>query len=806
MVSLETYKKKRRFDETPEPKETSEPTGRRFVVQKHAASHLHYDLRLETGGVMVSWAVPKGPSLNPQEKRLAMMTEDHPVDYRNFEGEIPAGNYGAGKVIVWDEGTYEPKTGSVRKAIASGKLTFKLFGHKLRGEFTLIKKKNAEENAWLLVKKHDKYASSKPVADASTSVLSDRPVEKVPNCAPFAAELWREIVSKNPGKLKTPVKPMLASLVEEPFDGDEWIFELKWDGYRAIAEVNHQEVELYSRNGNSFNDKYPSVVRALSELDTQAVFDGEIIAPNEDGIPEFARLQNYRVNSDQELQFQIFDLLAFQGKNVTDVPLTDRKKLLRGLLPSEGIVRYSDHIVAEGMALFELAKDRGLEGVIAKKASSRYRQDKRSDSWLKIKVQHRQEAVIGGYTEPRGSRKFFGALVLGVYEEDRLRYIGHTGTGMSENQRKVLYQKLKAIEQSNSPFEQPPKPNAPVHWVRPEMLCEVSFTEWTRGGHMRHPKLIAVREDKPASQITREEPVPNPKKQQEKDYRFTLTNPDKIFFPELGITKRELFEYYQKIYQKIAPFVEGRPQTLLRHPNGIQRKPFFQKDVSGQLPDWVPTHARYSESNQKRIHYYVVDGIESFLYLVQLGCIEINPWLSKSDSPESPTYCVIDLDPLEVTFADVVVVALEVHSYLDERKIPNFVKTSGKKGLHIYIPLLAGHSYDHSKQFAELIAVQINDRLPKITSVERSPSKRKGKVYLDYLQNRLSQTIASPYSVRPTPEATVSTPLDWSEVTDELTPSRFTIRNLADRIKQTDPWEGIEESGISISDVLDRME
>jgi bifunctional non-homologous end joining protein LigD len=830
-MALEKYKTKRKFNDTPEPKGKKKVSAGplRFVVQKHAASHLHYDFRLELDGVLKSWAVPKGPSLNPSEKRLAMMVEDHPYDYRTFEGTIPKGNYGAGEVIVWDEGFYSAPEISERRAaeqalkkgLDKGDLKFVLYGHKLRGEFVLAKIKGKEDNAWLLIKKKDRYASSRDVREDDRSVRSSRrlpdPIKDKPAIKKVA--LGAGVKAAMPHN----VKPMLATLVEEPFDRKGWIFEMKHDGFRAVSEISPgRKPVIYSRNNLPLNTRFPEIAEALGEISETAVLDGEIVSVDEKGISRFQLLQNFHREPQGKLRYYVFDVLYLNGRDLRDLPLRERKRILRDVLPDSEVVRYSDHIEEQGRDFYREARKIGLEGVIAKNEESPYRTGKRSSDWLKIKIVNEQEAVIAGFTAPRGSRKNIGALVLGVYEGDDLIYIGHTGGGL-EKKLEMLHDKLLKLKTDTTPFRRVPKTNMPVTWVLPKLVCQVKFQEWTSGGHMRQPIFLGLREDKKPEEVRREKPALKEEKLQQADHPngvpkkggvlidghvVELSNLDKVYWPKEKYTKRDLISYYREIAPVILPYLIDRPESLHRHPNGIEGESFFQKDVDHMPPPWVGVAEIYSESNGKNIRYLVCQDEATLAYMANLGCIELNPWLSRADALERPDFALFDLDPEKIGFAAVVQAAQEVHRVLDSLEVPSFVKTSGATGLHIVVPLGAKYEYDQSKQFAEIVMRLVNRTLKKTTSVERSPEKRQRKVYLDFLQNRKGQTMAAPYCVRPRPGAPVSMPLEWKEVKKGLDPSKFTIRNALLRVdKKEDLWEPLQEAeGVDMARILEKLE
>jgi bifunctional non-homologous end joining protein LigD len=818
-MGLRDYFRKRNFTKTPEPRGKHQPSGKRlaFVVQEHHASRLHYDFRLEMDGVLKSWAVPKGPSLDPHEHHLAIQTEDHPFEYRKFEGVIPEGNYGAGNVIIWDEGWYEPRTETdqpekeLLKQLKKGHITFVVHGKKLRGEFALIKLTNSDDpKAWLLIKKGDEFASTTDITKQEESVKTHRKVDDLGASGklPDLSSSPRKALPKN-------VKPMLCTLVDEPFDREGWLFEIKWDGYRAIATKQKDKIELYSRNNNNFVEHYLPVTEAMRTFKHDVVVDGEIVVVDENGHSHFEWLQHWTTAPHGHLQYHIFDILWCDGRDVTDMPLKQRKALLKSVIPKNSVLVFSDDVETKGLSLFHEMQRRGLEGMVAKKGSSPYRQDVRGEEWLKIKTHLRQEVVIGGYTEPRASRKYIGALVVGVYDKDgSFVYVGHSGGGIPDEQRKKLQEQLDKMERQSSPFAVEPKPNAPVHWVRPELVCEMSFSEWTKEGHMRHPQFEGLRPDKKPKDVHREKmkrtDAVKPQAAPEKNgsgLPFEPTHLDKIFFPKAKVTKGDMFAYYESVAEYILPYLLDRPHSLNRMPNGIKGESFYQKN-NEHLPDWVPSTDIFSDSNNANLHWIVGKDLPTLLYMVQLGCIEINPWNSRVGRLEKPDWIVVDLDPEgRITFEQVIEVAQIVKAVCDEWHIPVYPKTSGKTGIHIYIPMGAKYTYEQAKNLAHLIVIEINKRQPDITSLERMPDKRKNKLYLDFLQNRQGQTLAAPYSLRPHPDATVSMPLHWSEVKKGLKPTDFTIKNALKRIKREgDLWKPVLGAGVDLPAILKKID
>ncbi|HTF82169.1 MAG TPA: DNA ligase D [Cytophagales bacterium] len=880
-MALQKYKEKRNFENTPEP-EASKSDGKgalKFVIQRHDASRLHYDFRLEMEGVLKSWAVPKGPSLNPKDKRLAMMVEDHPFSYRTFEGEIPKGNYGAGIVEIWDEGTYHALDTKDRKLseetlldqLEKGSLKFVLHGKKLKGEFALVKIHNREdvENAWLLIKHKDEFATdtdydsedhvspnSKIIKKKKGSKANSKTGKQREEVAKMqhtksSSQVPETLKGKDP--MPRDVKPMLAKLVDAPFDEEGWIFEIKWDGYRAIAEIEGDAVKLYSRNNIPFR-KYPSLISELKSFGHNVVLDGEVVVLDETGKSSFQGLQNIAENPTPNLFYYVFDILYLNGYDLRGLPLTERKKFLKEIFPELEHIKYSDHVEAKGIDFFELAKKQHLEGIIAKKADAPYRIGLRSDKWLKVKIGKRQEAVICGFTAPRGSRKGFGALVLGVYEKGKLVYVGHTGGGFNEQSIKAVKSQLDKLVQDKSPFQEKVKTNEKVTWVKPQLICEVAFAEWTGDMHMRQPIFQGMRTDKKPEEVLREtvnlevspgaaqdagtkttsgkgsktttksqpkaaakektvknvEPRVNiEEKQQEiksNGHTIKLSNLQKVYWPEEGYTKGDLIAYYQKVAPYIMPYLVDRPESLNRHPNGIDQDNFFQKDMGDKLPSWIKTVEIFSESNNKNINYLVCQDADTLMYINNLGCIEINTWHSRIQSLAYPDYCLIDLDPGENTFEEVIETALVTKDILDRAQITAYCKTSGATGMHIIIPLGAKYDFDQSKDFAHIIVQMVHEKLPELTSLERSPKARRKQIYLDYLQNRTGQTVAVPYSVRPKPGATVSTPLEWHEVKPGLHPSQFDIHNIHARIQQKgDLFKAVLGEGIDMNACLQRL-
>lgn len=820
-MALQEYKKKRKFADTPEPASSKRKTGGQlhFVVQEHHASHLHYDFRLEMADVLKSWAVPKGPAMDPTIKRLAIQVEDHPYAYKDFEGTIPKGNYGAGTVKIWDEGTYEPIKAIkdpdkyFRAGLKKGHISFMMHGHKLHGEFSLVKLENGSKNQWLLIKKNDKEATKKDVLLKKKSV---RRATKNPL-----------LKNKSLEKTKFPaeIKPMLAKLINKPFDNKEWLYEIKWDGFRILAYVKNKSVTLLSRNQKNYNQIFSIVKNELAILGISAVFDGEMVVVDKNGRADFQLLQNFQKTGQGNLVYYVFDLIWLNGYSLVNLPLIERKEILKEILPNLSHVKISEHIIHRGKAFFKAAKEHHLEGIMAKFSQSHYLSGQRSTDWLKIKTKARQEAVIAGYTAPRGSRHGFGAVILGVYQNGQLQYIGHTGGGFDQKLLAELKKRFDKLVQKECPFSIVPKTNAPVTWLKPHLVCEVSFAEWTTDGRMRQPIFLGLREDKFPRSVKREiaeQPVSTDLKKEETPMNelktdqdellltvdkveVKLTHLNKIYWPDEKYTKKDLIAYYYKMAPIILPYIYDHPEILNRFPNGIKGGSFYQKNVE-KPPKWIKTKKYYSESTDEDVNYLICQNTASLLYMINLGCIEVNPWLSTIKNFNKPTFCLIDLDPEGIGFPAVIKVANVIHKLLDKIGADHYCKTSGATGLHICIPLAAKYTFKQSQQFAQLVVTIINEQLPEITSIERSPKKRQAKVYLDYLQNRRGQSMAAPYSVRPRPKAPVSTPLKWSEVKSGLSPLKFTMKNIFKRLeKQGDLWQPVFGKGVDLKACLEKL-
>ncbi len=611
---------------------------------------------------------------------------------------------------------------------------------------------------------------------------------------------------------------MLAYSAEKAFNDPEWLFEIKWDGYRAIAEINKKEILLYSRNNISFVSKYPLIAEALKKIKHDAIFDGEIVALDENNKPNFQLLQNYEKDSSLPLLYYVFDCLNIDGKDIKDIPLIQRKKLLKKIILPKSIIKYCDHVMEKGKDFFSAIIQNDLEGMMAKKKDSLYSPGVRTNQWLKIKHHHVQEAVIAGFTEPRNSRKYFGALILGIYEKKRLHYVGHTGTGFTEQTLKDLHQKMQPHIRLTSPFSEKIKTNAPVTWVDPVLVCNIKFTEKTKSDQLRHPVFMGLRIDKAAKETTMEETnAVNTKKQKTQkkesevitvgDHQLTLTHGDKLYWPKDKITKADMINYYSSMSKYILPYLKGRPQSLKRNPNGIIDEGFYHKDAGDIAPKWINTVKLYSDSADKKINYIICDDEATLFFLNNLGCIEINPWNSTVKHLDEPDYLVMDIDPSEKNaFDDVVDVALVLKEIFDKAAAKSYCKTSGATGLHVYVPFHAAYDYEQVRSFANAIALMTQEKLPATTTMERSLNKRNGKIYLDYLQNKKGQTLASVYSLRPRPGAPVSTPLLWKEVRHGLDPHAFNIHTIKRRVeKKGDLFAGILTEKTNLRQCLKKL-
>jgi bifunctional non-homologous end joining protein LigD len=776
MATLRDYRRKR------DPKATPEPFGSKtrgkepiFVVQRHDARRLHYDFRLERDGALASWAVPKGIPLEPGQRALAVHVEDHPLDYADFEGEIPKGNYGAGTVEIWDRGTYE-----LVEEKKDGGLTVRLHGQRLDGTWTLVPAKlDGNPKNWLLLRKRD------------------------------------DTTAEQPQRGRRRYKPMLATLAKELPKGDGWQYEVKWDGYRAIAYVRGGEAEFVSRNDNDLTARFPTVKRALERAvrTPDCVLDGEICALDDEGRATFSAMQQGK--PDTRYVYVVFDVLEVEGEPVVELPLVERRERLAGVLdPRKADIQISEGF-EDGERLLEAAKEQRYEGVIAKKADSRYEPGRRTSQWLKIKTHSRQEFVLAGYTKGQGRRAGrFGSLVLGTYESGKLRYVGNVGTGFTDGEIDKLLKLLKPLKRADSPFGEVPKMpkvrKGDVVWVEPELVAEVEFVEWTHDGHLRAPSYQGLREDKAPEQVHREEPLPDEIRKGNRVLR--LSNLDKLFWPEEGIAKGDLIRYYRDVASVLVPHLKGRPFTMKRYPDGWKGKFFFQKDAPTHMPDWIKraeitVTTRDSPRQRRRIQAPIVEDELGLLWMANMGCIDCNTWYSRIDKPDRPDWVLFDLDPSpDVGFAETVEVALLVKQALDALGLASFPKTSGSEGMHVLVPIDRRSTYRDARAFAEIVAGAIARSHPGLATTEWTKAKRRG-VLIDANQNGEGKTIASVYSVRPKAGAPVSTPLRWEEVDESLDPAAFTMDVVLDRVNADgDLFEGVLSTKQSLARALKALQ
>ena len=776
-MSLGEYRRKRDPARTPEPfsgrrRKAREPI---FVVQRHDARRLHYDFRLERDGVLASWAVPKGVPLDPGDRALAVHVEDHPLEYAGFAGEIPRGEYGAGTVEIWDEGTYE-----LVEEKRNGQLTVRLHGRRLNGEWTLVPARlDGKEQNWLLIRR-----SARVTGESRHSEYA----------------------------------PMLATPADQVPAGSGWRFEVKFDGYRAIAYVAGGDARLRSRNGNDLTERFASVAAQVAHAvkTPNAVLDGEVCRLDPTGRSSFSELQR----GTGPLVYYVFDLLEEDGVPLVDLPLVERRKRLRKLLDGRNrTVLWSDDF-ADGSALLRAADEQGLEGVIAKRSESRYLPGRRTNEWLKVKVQRAQEFVVAGYTRGAGRRAgTFGSLVLGVHEDGELRYVGNVGTGFDDAEIRKLLAQLEPLHRADSPFAEVPKMprvrRSDVHWVEPELVAEVRFGEWTHDGHLRHPAYLGLRDDKAAREVVAERPVGNGPSPGNGLLRggvvrrgrrqLRLSNLDKPFWPDEGITKGDLLTYYQQVAPVLLPHLRGRPFTMRRYPDGAFGKAFFQKDAPKHMPEWIKTFEAVV-SPGKVVRFPLVDDELSLLWMVNMGCIDLNAWYSRVDRPDRPDFVLFDLDPTpEVPWAQTIEVALVLRDLLEALELQSFPKTSGGKGFHVLVPVERRATYADTRRFAEVVAGAIVRARPKLATTEWSKSRRRG-VLIDANQNGEGKTIASAYSVRPHRGAPVSTPLRWDEVDEALDPASFTMDVVLDRVRRHgDLYEGVLGTRQSLSKALRKV-
>ena len=840
--ALSAYRAKRSADRTPEPAGVLPPaaagrTGGRFVVHKHAATRLHYDLRLEMDGVLKSWAVPKGPSRNPADKRLAVHVEDHPIEYGDFEGVIPEGNYGAGAVIVWDRGTWVPLEDPAA-GMQKGKLLFDLRGYKLRGRWTLVKIKKGQKE-WLLIKERDAEVRTPGDEFPEGSIYSGLGVEELRSGGSHAARIRAEL--KKLGALAQAVRaesvaPMLAETRERPFTRPGWVFEVKLDGYRFRAVREGGVARLLTRNGHDATPTFPDVARVVAALPYDGlILDGEVVVLDDAGRPSFSRLQTRakltrpleikRAVVEHPATFYAFDLIACEGFDLRPLPLIKRKAVLRKVLPAVGALRYSEHFEERGEELYEQAVRLGLEGIMAKQADAPYRSG-RSNQWLKIRADRTDDFVVVGYSKPEGSRAGFGALHVANLVNGQLVYAGRVGSGFTARQLKDVARQLEDSRRKSPPCAGPVPKGQDHTWVDPRLVVEVRYKEWTAEGLLRHPVFIRFRDDKRPDECersgewgvvrdgagrdfvpSRDEPLPTPHVSDVPRPTPAFSNLDKVFWPEERYTKGDLIAYYRAIAPWMLPYLSERPLVLTRYPDGIGGKSFFQKDAPAYAQEFVRTVTIWSEDSQRDLDYFVCDDTAALLYIANMGAILLHVWSSRVETLETPDWCILDLDPKEAPFTDVVRVAKVAKALCDDIGLPAYAKTSGSTGLHVLIPLARQCTYEQSRTLAGLLARVVAAELPEIATITRQVQKRGGKVYLDYVQNGHGRLLVAPFSVRPLPGAPVSMPLEWREVTAKLDNRKFTIKNAAARMKNLgrDPLLGVMSEQPDLVGALERL-
>jgi bifunctional non-homologous end joining protein LigD len=833
-MSLAQYHKKRNFRRTAEPKgsvKRAARSGHSFVIQKHDASHLHYDFRLELDGALKSWAVPKGPSLDPSQKRLAVEVEDHPLEYGSFEGTIPEGQYGGGTVMLWDRGTWEPE-GDPKSGYRSGRLKFTLHGKKLRGKWMLVRRnaQRASKPQWLLFKLQDDEATPERKYDVTEaeplSVATGRDLDQIAtghsrvwqsNGKKTAAATPAKVAKARPAskkkrasepKIPRQIDVQLPTLVAIAPAGDDWLHEIKFDGYRLLCRIDGSDVRFETRNELDWTHKLPKLVETAAKLKLrQTVIDGEVISLDDQGISDFQLLQNaFRDQRANELVYAAFDLLFLKGEDLRDLPLEERKHKLSELIPADrGAIRYTEHLIGKGPEFLEQACQQGLEGIVSKRRDALY-VGGRSTDWLKIKCQQNAEFVIGGFTEPTGSRHGFGALLLGYFDKKDLIYAGRVGTGFNDQMLSSLSTKLTSLEQAKSPFANYPahaERLKGVHWVRPQCVAQIRFSNWTDDRRLRHPTFQGLREDKPAHSVKREIPKMVKVKKSSAQHSSSngklsmeteiagvrVTHPDKILFPEEQITKRDLAEYYVEVADSMLPYVVNRPLTIVRCPDGVDGEWFFQKHPGRMAPDELDR----VKIREKRgmDEYLLVKNVQGLVALAQISALEIHVWGSHADAVDKPDQIVFDLDPApELAWSRVVDAALEVREFLQDLGLTSFVKTTGGKGLHLVCPICRTQEWPFVDDFCHHVALAIERAAPgRYTSV-MSKRSRVGKIFVDYLRNQRGSTAITPFSTRAKPNATIAMPVAWQELRKLHGADQFTLKNGVRKLhtRKQDPW------------------
>jgi bifunctional non-homologous end joining protein LigD len=825
---LETYREMRDFGKTPEPAGKVRAKGGGpllFVVQKHDATRLHYDFRLEWDGVLKSWAVPKGPSMNPKDRRLAVRTEDHPLEYGDFEGVIPEGEYGGGPVVVWDRGAWIPLEDPA-KGLRRGRLAFRLEGVKLKGEWRLVRSggRDADKEEWLLIKKTDPLAASageRPIVESRPeSVLTGRTIDEVAaerdrmwgrkgeldpatgrkgtrrkNPGPSAAAL----PGARPGKLPKKPQAALATLVKEPPAGDEWLHEIKLDGYRILAGIEGGKARLVSRNGNDWTQRFAAVAEAVGPIAAEsALLDGEVAVLDARGITSFHALQSAGTKPASELRYFVFDLLHLDGQDLTGVPLVERKEALRALLAASAplhVVQFSDHVVGQGAAFFRTACGSGVEGIVSKRAASRYSPGRTRD-WLKVKCSQRQEFVVVGFTEPQGARTGFGALVLAVHDDGELRYAGRVGTGFTEEDLRALRKRMGALERERAPVTNPPKgaEYREITWLEPKLVAEVEFTEWTPDGKIRHPSFQGLRADKKPAEVVRELPSALPHDRSP----VRLTHPERVLWPEAELTKHDLAAHWSAVAERALPEIVGRPLTLLRCPDGRTGQCFFQKQSHVSIPEVVPRFDLMVD--EEEVTYMMVDGEAALVGLAQASVLEVHVWGSRVDRLENPDRVIFDIDPgPDVVWPRVALAAVTLRDLLADLGLESWLKSTGGKGLHVVVPIARRSGWDEVKAFSRAVAERLAEERPDEFTSKLPKKYRQGRLYIDYLRNDRNATAVAPYSTRAREGAPIAVPLAWKELLDHEETPVWTMRDIPERLALPDPWADIGAARQSIT-------
>ena len=797
--------------------------ARMFVVHQHDATRMHWDLRLEIDGVLCSWAVPKPPSLDPEDKRLAVKVENHPLEYVHFEAVIPDGNYGAGPMICWDRGCFRPLVDPA-EGLKDGEIKFELYGYKLRGAFTLVHTGKGKRgrgsgrgsNDWLLIKKRDEHATSEP-CDA-TSVLSGLTIDEREH-APRHQRLL-EALAPLPKKPLGVVEPMLCQTADAAFSSDDWLFELKYDGFRGIAHGGAGRATLRYRSGLDATERFPEIASAIRAMPIDVVLDGELVVLDGEGKPDFhklaARAQITRASEIQRaaltapVTYVVFDVLSVGGHDLRGQPLVERKAVLKALLPTLGPLRYSDHIVGQGEAFLAAVVARGLEGVVAKKANSPYRST-RSKDWLKLKRDPEADFAICGFTPPKGSRLGLGALHLCVRDGETWRYAGKVGSGFDDALLAELTAELSARPRWKPTFAKP-EGSSDARWVEPEIACMVRYREWPVDSTLRFPVFVRMRRDKPVHECTMPlrntgEPAPVAVETDISTRELRLSNLNKVFWKADNITKGDLIDYYRSVAPYMLPYLKDRPVVLSRYPDGIDGETFYQKSTPDWVPPWLRTTTLWSEHSQREIHYVLLDDADGLAFVANLATIPIHAWASRIADLQRPDWSIIDFDAKQGRREDIVPLALAVHRLCDAIGLPNYVKTSGQQGLHVLLPLGGQCTYEQARTLAYLIGSIVEREHPDIATTNRNPAARGPRVYLDWGQNAHGQLLVAPYSVRPVEGAPVSMPLTWDEVTPDLEPRRFHLRNALERItSRVDPCAAVLSTRPDLAAVLTALD